>query len=359
MNVLITGGAGFIGSFVADALLKKGYTVTCYDNLDPQVHHGSKMPGYANKKANYVIADVRDYDALKKEVLKADMVIHLASSVGVAQSNEKIRHYVDNTELGTANLFDILVNNKNKVQKVIIGTSMTSYGEGAYECKRHSRVRPMVRTVAEIEEFGMEPVCPVCRREITAVPTREDDIQNLNSIYSLNKYVQEKMARIYTEQTGIPTVCLKMFNIYGPRQSLTNPYTGVTAIFLSMILAGETPKLFEDGLQTRDFLFVEDAADAYVKALEADLEGHHVINLGSGIPLTIKDVALKVAGVVGKEVEPELVLEDGKYKYRIGDIRHCFADASKAKEVLNWEPSISFEQGIQKLVDWGKKDFTS
>jgi dTDP-L-rhamnose 4-epimerase len=349
-KILVTGGAGFIGSFLTDRLIEAGDDVTIYDNLDPQVHIGGKPPDYLNKKAKFIKGDVLDYDSFKKVCLEAEYIVHFAAKVGVAQSQYEIKKYTDITIGGTANLLDILVNNKNKVKKVLVAASMSSYGEGVYLCKHENKtVRPPLRTEEQMATGKWEPVCPGCGHSLEPVPTPETAAQNCNSIYALTKKVQEDMFIMIGKTYNIPAVTLRFFNVYGPRQSLSNPYTGVAAIFMARIKNDKSPVIFEDGLQTRDFIYVTDVARVCTEVLENEKVNYNVYNVGSGEPLTIKSIAEKIAKVYGKNIKPEIT-----FKFRKGDVRHCYADSSKIKKDIGFSPEVDFEDGMKKLAEWSR-----
>lgn len=348
--VLVTGGAGFIGSFVVDRLVDLGHEVTVFDNLEAQVHPNHKPPDYLNPKACLVQGDIRDRDALRYVIEGQQAVIHLAGAVGVGQSQYEIKRYVDVNTGGTANLLDILVNHSHYVEKVIVAASMSSYGEGCYQCPTHGTVRPRLRTQELIETGQWEPPCPHCGGEIHPIATDENAVQNCNSIYSLTKRDQEDMVLNIGRTYSIPSVALRFFNVYGPRQSLSNPYTGVSAIFMSRIKNNHQPIVYEDGQQTRDFISVHDVVDAIVACMEQSAVDYDVFNVGSGKPLTIEGIARTLAQVFGKEIEPDI-----QYKFRKGDVRHCFADITRIQKALGWAPRVSFEQGMQELIDWSRE----
>lgn len=349
MKVLITGGAGFIGSHLTDALVSSVYQIIIYDNLDKQVHIDGKKPAYLNAKAEFIQGDVLDYKNLKKVVLDCDYIFHFAAKVGVAQSQYEIKKYVDVNIGGTANILDILVNNKNNVKKLIIAGSMSSYGEGMYECKKCGIIKPLLRTEKQMTLKKWELLCPNCNLVLKPLPTSEKVILDCNSIYALTKKMQEEMSLIAGKTYRIPTVILRFFNVYGPRQSLSNPYTGVTAIFMSRIKNNKSPVIFEDGKQTRDFVYVEDVTRGCILAMKKKESNYEVFNLGSGKPTTIVDVAKIISQVYRKDIKPDIT-----NRYRKGDVRHCFADITKIKSKLGFKPSINFENGIRKLCQWAK-----
>ena len=255
MNVLVTGGMGFLGSHLVDALIKKNYEVVSFDNLEKQVHQGKK-PEYLNKGARYIIGDMRNKNKLKKALKKAEIVFHQAAMVGVGQSMYEVSKYIHSNSYGTANLLDVLVNEKHKVRKLIVASSMSIYGEGAYECRDCGKVCPNQRSIGSMKQRRWELYCPDCNRELKPIPTDEDKPVFPTSIYAYSKKEQEDLSLLIGKTYGIPTVALRYFNIYGTRQSLSNPYTGVCAIFSGMIKNNHAPVIYEDGLQSRDLSFV-------------------------------------------------------------------------------------------------------
>lgn len=350
MKVLVTGGAGFIGSYIVDELVKKGYDVVVFDNLDRQVHLSGELPDYFNKKAKFIKGDVRDYDSFKKAILDAEIIFHEASAVGVGQSQYEIKKYVDVSIGGTANLLDILVNEKHNVKKLLVAASMSSYGEGKYECGKCGIVRPELRAEKEMRGGDWEPKCPECKGDINPVPTDETAKQNCNSIYALTKKAQEDMCIIIGKTYNIPAVALRCFNVYGPRQSLSNPYTGVAAMFMSRIKNDHSPVVYEDGLQTRDFISVHDVVRASIMAMESKKADYKVFNVGSGAPLTIKSIAEVLADLYGKKIKPDIT-----NKFRKGDVRHCYADIGLIKKELGFQPKVSFQEGMRELIEWSRK----
>lgn len=350
MRILVSGGAGFIGSFLTEALIKEGHDVRMLDNLEEQVHHGKK-PAYLPKAAEFMEGDIRDRATWQKALKNIDAVIHCASAVGVGQSQYEIGKYTDVNAVGTANLLDVLANEKHAVKQILVPTSMTAYGEGVYACAKHGDVRPGIRPVAQLEQKRWEPVCPQCGTELKARPTPENALKFPASVYAITKNVQEELIFSFGRTYGIKTAALRLFNVYGPRQSLSNPYTGVTAIFLSRLKNGEQPVVYEDGLQTRDFISVHDVVRAFAMALKTEKVDGHVFNIGSGTPTTIVDIATTLAKLTGIDIEPKVTGE-----FRKNDIRHCFADNRLAAEILGWKPTVSFEQGMKELVDWGKNE---
>ncbi len=347
-KILVTGGAGFIGSFLVDELVRQKYKVRIFDNLEDQVHQGKK-PKYLNKKAEFIKGDVRNYSDLKKAVQGIDAIFHLASAVGVGQSNYEIKKYVDSNVLGTANLLDLLVNTKNQVKKLVIISSMTGYGEGNYRCRKCGIVRPPLREESQLLKKDWNLYCPNCGKIVAPVPTDESALDFPNSIYGFSKKAQQDMSLLIGKLYNIPTVVLRGFNIYGPRQSLSNPYTGVTAIFISRLKNNKEAVVFEDGLQTRDFVSVHDVVNAFILALEKEQANYQMFNIGSGKGTTILETGETLSKLLGKSGLTRVNKE-----FRKNDIRHCFADTSKAKKLLGWEPKISLEEGLKELIEWSE-----
>lgn len=345
---LVTGGAGFIGSFLVDELVKQGHRVKIYDSLTPQVHPNGEMPEYINREAEFIHGDVRDYDTFKQALAGVDVVFHEAAAVGVGQSQYQVKHYVDVNIGGTANLLDILANEKTRVSKIIVAASMSSYGEGQYVCDTCGDVNPPLRPAEQMERQDWEMRCPHCRATLRAIPTTETKRLECNSIYAITKKVQEEMVLNIGATYNIPAIALRYFNVYGPRQSLSNPYTGVAAIFLSRIKHNHPPVIFEDGQQTRDFVSVHDIVQANVLAMEHEsLSG--AFNIGSGIPRPILSIAKTLIALYGKTLVPEVTRS-----FRKGDIRHCAADISRAGTQLGYMPRVQFENGMQELRRWSE-----
>lgn len=344
-RVLITGGAGFIGSHAADALLAAGYEVRLLDNLSPQVHGGNRQrPAYLADDAELVIGDVTDAVAVEHALRGAEMVLHLASAVGVGQSMYDIEPYVRTNELGTAVLLQAV--SKRPVERLVVASSMSIYGEGLYRSADQSVIACEERPIEQLRRGNWE-LHDAAGNLLEPLPTPETKQPSLSSIYALNKYAQERMCLITGKAYDIPTVALRFFNAFGPRQALSNPYTGVLAIFAARLLNGRPPLVFEDGRQRRDFVQVHDVARACRMALEAE-HAQDVFNVGSGQSRTILSVAQDLAEVMGRrDIAPELT-----GKYRAGDIRHCFADMEKSRDVLGFEPRVAFKDGLEELAEY-------
>lgn len=347
MNILVTGGAGFIGSFLVDQLVSLGHKVTIYDNLEPQVHHG-KIPIYLNKKAKFIRSDICDKEQLDKALRSIEIVFHEAAMVGVGQSMYEIMKYTRVNELGTSTLLDLVVNkHRDHIRKMVVASSMSLYGEGLYSCKKCGRIKPILRDETSLKNKDWELHCPNCQMVLSPAPTVESVHSECNSIYAINKRVQEDMFLTVGRTFQIPTVALRYFNVYGPRQSLSNPYTGVAAIFISRIKAGKPPIIFEDGLQSRDFVCVHDIISANIKAMNDNRADDQVFNVGSGGKITIIEIADVISKLLKGTIKTEVT-----NNFRKGDIRHCFADISKIKRLLNWEPKVKFADGMKELIDW-------
>lgn len=346
-NILVTGGAGFIGSHLVDGLINKGYKVRVLDNLFKQIHPTGKIPQYLSKKAEFIKGDVTRRSDWQMALKGIDAVFHLASAVGVGQSMYKVDHYVRVNSLGTAIFLDILANEKHSIKKMIVAASMSSYGEGSYRCKKDGIVRPPLRDEKRLRKGDFKVYCPVCGNEVTPIATSENAKQNSNSIYAISKKNQEEMVINIGQAYNIPAVALRYFNVYGPRQSLSNPYNGVAAIFMSRIKNGKPPIINEDGTQTRDFIHIKDVTSANIAALERDQANYQIFNVGAGHPIPIKEVAQTLIRLYKSDLKPDIT-----YKVRKLDVRHCYADISNIKRLLGWKPSVNFEDGLQELIDW-------
>ena len=347
MNILVTGGAGFIGSYICEQLLKANHHVIVLDNLDPQIHgENAQWPAYMPDGTENYIGDVRDHQLLRKLLAKTDAVIHLAAAVGVGQSMYKIEHYCSVSVMGTAILLEEILAQKERIKKIIVASSMSIYGEGEYVNTKGQIVYPVSRPLSQLKN-GQWELLDNDGSLLQPVPVKESKPLKPDSIYAVNKRDQEEMCLAFGRAYEIPTVAFRMFNVFGARQALNNPYTGVVAIFSNKLLQAQQPTVFEDGYQMRDFVHVEDVARAYLLALESDAADGLAINIGSGKCISVLEIARTLADIIGKDIEPIIT-----GKYRDGDIRHCFADISLLKEKLGWEPKYNFENGIGTLVNW-------
>jgi dTDP-L-rhamnose 4-epimerase len=345
-TVLVTGGAGFIGSHVVEQLLRQGYPVRVYDSLVEQVHQNAG-PRYVPAEAEFIHGDVRDRDSLARALQGVDQVVHLAAEVGVGQSMYEVSKYVDTNTGGTGVLLDIIANDHTDVGRIVVASSMSIYGEGSYRCAGHGLIAPGLRPEAQLKDREWNPRCPACDATLSPVATAEDKKLLPTSVYAISKMDQELLCLSVGAAYGVDVVALRYFNAYGPRQALSNPYTGVAAIFSGRLLNGRPPLAFEDGEQLRDFVHVRDVARATVLALESESATGHAINVGVGAPLTISQVAQILAKQLGMDIEPEI-----SGKFRAGDIRHCWADPTQARELLGFAAEIPLEAGVAELIDW-------
>jgi dTDP-L-rhamnose 4-epimerase len=348
-TVLVTGGAGYIGSHLVDALVAREYRVTVLDNLEPQVHRSGTWPSYANANARYVRGDVRDRAVFEPLVLASDAVVHFGAAVSVGQSMYQVDRYVDVNTRGTALLLDILVNTTHHVQKVLVASSIGVYGEGAYRCAVHGAVAPTIRPEAQLAARDWEQRCPACGEHVMSIPTPEDKALYRDNIYSMTKYHQEEMVLLIGKTYSIPSVAPRFFNVYGPRQSLSNPYAGVAAIWLSRLLNDRQPMVFEDGGQLRDFVSIHDVVDCLVLMLETPGADFLPVNVGSGETVSILEIARTLNRILGKSIEPQITQTGRKF-----DIRHNTADITRARTALGYRPKVSLADGMSELVEWAK-----
>ncbi len=344
-TVLVTGGAGFIGRFVCEELLRRGNRVRVLDSLIPQVHGQVDGSAMLNREAELIRADVRDGEAVARALDGVDSVIHLAAEVGVGQSMYEVERYTSTNDVGTAVLFEKLID--QPVRRVVTASSMSIYGEGLYRDADGTLVEDAERHGLKDGLTNWEPTDGQ-GRPLTPVATPEWKRPNLASIYALNKYVQERTTHIMGAPYGMESVCLRLFNVYGPGQALSNPYTGVLAIFASRLLNGQQPMIFEDGEQRRDFVHVTDVARAFADALMLPGAAGQTFNIGSGHHRSVREVGVALARAMSKnDLEPEIV-----GKARIGDIRHCFCDTTLSEERLGFRARQDFEAGLAELAGW-------
>jgi dTDP-L-rhamnose 4-epimerase len=350
VKVLVTGGAGFIGSHTVDALLEKGHEIRVFDNLEPQVHGAARQPPrYLNREAELVVGDVRDQAALASALKGVQAVYHLAAATGVGQSMYQIAGYTDVNVLGTANLLDLLTTNRScSVEKLVLASSRAVYGEGAGFCERCGKqVSPGIRSLQQLEDQKWDVTCPLCAGSVKPLPTTEDDPATPTSVYAISKMAQENLCLCVGQSYHIPVVVLRYFNVYGPRQSLSNPYTGIITSFVARILNGKAPEIYEDGLMTRDFVHVSDAVQANLLALETEAVNGEVLNIGTQSAISVLEVAQLIVEWLGADVEPEII-----GRFRMGDIRHCTANVSKARRLLDYSPRIpTLHEGIGDVLD--------
>jgi dTDP-L-rhamnose 4-epimerase len=345
-HVLVTGGAGFIGSHLVDLLLERGDRVRVLDSLDPQVHDG--VPEYLNGDAELVRGDVRDPETVRRALDGVDRLVHFAAAVGVGQSMYEIVRYTSVNALGAAVVLEEALDVRDRLEKLVVASSMSIYGEGLYRCEREGmEVAPPPRSEDQLAAREWELRCPSCGEPLVPVPTPETKPLAPDSIYAVGKRDHEEMFRAFGRAYGVPVTALRFFNVYGPRQALSNPYTGVAAIFASRLLNGRPPVVFEDGAQTRDFVHVSDIVAGVAAALEPGAAVDRALNLGTGQAVSVLDVAEALGSGLGVEVEPEV-----RGEYRAGDIRHCFSDISLARAELGYAPRVGFEEGTRELVAW-------
>lgn len=354
MRVLVTGGAGFIGSHVVDRLVARGHGAVVLDNLDPQVHgEGADLPPYLEShllagSIEFRRGDVRDPEAVDAALEGVDAVVHLAAAVGVGQSMYAPDYYTGVNVHGQGILMEALTRSARKPRRLVVASSMSLYGEGAYRCAEHGEVSPPPRAPDRLARGVWEVPCPACGEPLEPVGTAEDKPPQHTSIYAITKKTQEEMALCFGAAYRIPTVSLRFFNVYGSRQALSNPYTGVAAIFMGRLRSGKPPLIFEDGAQSRDFIHVSDVAEAVVRSVELeDDEVTGTFNVCTGRPITIRQVAETLAERLGVEVPPRVV-----GRYRVGDIRHCIGDPSQARLRLGFEARTPLDEGLDELIRW-------
>lgn len=346
-KILITGGAGFIGSAITKKLVKKGYYVRILDNLSPQIHGKNAIfPSDLTDIADCVKGDVSSKADWINALKDIDAVIHLAAETGTGQSMYEIEHYCNVNINGTALFMDILTNKTHSVKKVIVAASRAIYGEGMYYCKEHGIVYPNERISENMDKGDFECKCPICNNSVTLIATSEDTLLHPTSIYGITKQVEEQLIMTTCKALNIPALSYRYQNVYGPGQSLTNPYTGILSIFSTRILNHKSINIFEDGNESRDFVYIDDVADATIAGLEHDIL-YETFNIGSGVSTTVNEVVDLLQKSYSINVKTTI-----SGNYRIGDIRHNFADIAKAKNLLNYTPKVKFVDGINRFADW-------
>jgi dTDP-L-rhamnose 4-epimerase len=351
MNILVTGGAGFIGSHLVDGLIEKGHNVRVLDALVSQVHGTNPTwPIWLSTEIDRIHGDVRDQSIWPKILKDVDVIYHLAAEVGVGQSMYEMTRYMSANTLGTTMMLEQLTRGKYHVQKLIVASSMSIYGEGAYIRHNGECQYPPIRSMGQLVRKQWELFLENPNEELIPIPTSEEKPLNPTSVYAISKRDQEELCLTVGRAYNIPTIALRFFNVYGPRQALSNPYTGVVAIFSSRLLNKKPPLIYEDGLQSRDFVHVNDIVQALILAMAHDEANYEAINVGSGQRVTILEIAEMLARVLNMSIKPQVIKQ-----YRIGDIRHCFADIRKAQRLLNYEPKIKLEDGMLGLIEWLKK----
>ena len=346
--VLVTGGAGFIGSHLVDALVARGLRVRVLDALEPQVHGpGASEARYLPRGVEFLRGSVTEPGALDWALRNVPAVVHLAAQVGVGQSMYAIDSYVSDNALGTAVLLDRIVNGGHGVRRLVVASSMSIYGEGRYRCAACGLVAPDLRPRAQLETRDWEMRCPTCRTTVEPVPTEEGKPLKPTSVYAITKRDQEELCLCVGRAYDIPTIALRLFNVYGPRQALSNPYTGVAAIFSSRLRNHQPPLVFEDGLQSRDFVHVSDIVQAFCLALERRDVADVALNIGTGRATSVLAIARGLGRALGVSLEPEIL-----GRFREGDIRHCIADVARAQRLLGYVPRVGLEDGLQELAEW-------
>ncbi len=352
MRVLITGGAGFIGSHIALRLIEKGYDVTVLDKLLEQIHGENPdktSPLYCSikDKTRFIKADVCEREALGGAISDADYIIHLAAETGTGQSMYEIKRYIDVNIGGTALLLDILTNTKHHVKRVVVAESRAIYGEGKYHCEKCGDVYPTERKDEDMAKGDFECHCPKCDGKVTLVATTEDSAIHPSSVYGIGKQVQGQLVHLVCKNIGVESVSYRYQNVYGPGQSLTNPYTGILSIFSTRIKNHKEINIFEDGLESRDFVYIDDVVDATIAGMEVPEANGHVFNIGTGIATDVLTVAKTLCKHYGIDVPLNV-----SGNYRLGDIRHNYADITLAKIILKFKPKWSFDQGIKQFTEW-------
>lgn len=344
-SILITGGAGFIGSHLADEMLRAGWRVRALDSLIAQVHERGERPGYLDDDVELIVGDVRDADCVRRALDGVDAVVHLAARVGVGQSMYDIAEYTSVNGAGTATLLQVLLD--HPVKQLVVASSMSVYGEGLYADAGGRLVDAAERTREQLERGEWDPV-DATGRPLAALPTPEGRPPSLSSIYALGKFDQERMCLLFGSAYGVPVTALRFFNVYGPRQALSNPYTGVLAIFAGRLLNERPPLIYEDGRQRRDFVSVYDVARACRQSLERPDPAGRTLNVGSGESVSVLEIADELASVMGREH----IAAEVTGKYRVGDIRNCFADITRAGEAIGYAPALPRAEGMAELADW-------
>lgn len=353
-RVLITGGAGFIGSNLALKLLNRGYEVTVIDNLNKQIHGEDPEKSYTYNlikgKVNFIKGDVNHTQDWQKALEDVNIVVHLAAETGTGQSMYEINKYIDSNIGGTSKLLELLTNEQHKVEKLIVAASRAVYGEGKFECEKHGIVYPKSRLEEDMSKGDFEVKCPICKNMVTMLPTDEESALHPTSVYGFTKQAQEQLCMIVGKSIKLPVVAFRFQNVYGPGQSLKNPYTGILSIFSTRIKNSNDINIFEDGYETRDFVYIDDVTDAIMLGIENDNANFKVFNVGSGEKIDVLAVANTLKDKYGTNVRINVT-----GNYRLGDIRHNLGDLSYIRENLNYDPKVSFKEGISNFVDWVEK----
>jgi len=353
-NILITGGAGFIGSTLALRLVAEGHVVTVLDNLSPQIHSADPESSFTyqriREKVRFIQGDIRDAAILREAIEDQTVIIHLASETGTGQSMYEIERYVDVNIRGTSLLLDLLGNTKNKVRKLVLSSSRSVYGEGKYQCAVHGIVYPASRHENDLSAGNFECSCPVCGNAIVLLATDENTQKDPVSVYGLTKLHQEDLVKLVCKNLHIPYTILRFQNVYGVGQSLSNPYTGILSIFSNLIRTGQTLNIFEDGLESRDFVYIDDIVEALCLSIFEENANNEIFNVGSGNPLNVLEVSQTLADALDEKLEYEVTGD-----FRIGDIRHNFADLVRIHAALGYVPRTDFREGIARFTAWSQQ----
>lgn len=355
MNILITGGAGFIGSSIVEKLAQdKKNVITVLDELTEQIHGYDQLNSYLYKKiegkCNFIRGDIRDYSVVEKAISGCDYIIHLAAETGTGQSMYQINRYNEVNIMGTSNIFQAISNTKAKVKKIVLSSSRSVYGEGKYECVQHGVIYPKSRAVEDMQHGDFSMHCPICYKTLKLVPTDENSKVMPSSLYAFTKYAQEKMIETMCKAMDIEYTIFRFQNVYGVGQSLKNPYTGILSIFSTLLLENKKINIFEDGLESRDFINVEDIAEAVVKSLNVQSTNGEIINLGSGKGTTVIEIEQMLKKMYNSDSDVSVTGD-----FRVGDIAHNIADITKAKKLLEFEPKVTLENGLREFSQWVRK----
>jgi dTDP-L-rhamnose 4-epimerase len=352
-TILITGGAGFIGSNLTLKLVSKGYTVRVLDNLSKQIHgenpETSVLYRSIQGKVDFIRGDVRDEHIWERVLDSIDVVVHLAAETGTGQSMYEIQRYTDVNINGTACLLNCLTNQKHTVKKVAVASSRAIYGEGKYFCKTHGVVYPSARKSNDMDAGDFEVKCPLCGTTVFVLPTDEVSAIHPTSVYGITKQMQEELVLTCCKSLGIPALSFRYQNVYGPGQSLKNPYTGILSIFSTCLLNDQPINIFEDGLESRDFVYIDDVVNATIAGIGRDINEYICVNVGAGVPTSVLTVAKTLKTLYNSQSAVSVF-----GNYRLGDIRHNIADITVLKEQLEYQPAIPFIDGIEKFVEWVK-----
>jgi dTDP-L-rhamnose 4-epimerase len=346
-NVLISGGAGFIGCNLAVALASRKYRVTVLDNFSAQIHGDSTVIFPAELEIQILKGDVRSREDWLRSLVNQDVVVHFAAETGTGQSMYRIERYMGVNVLGTANLLELLANEPHSVKKILVASSRAIYGEGKYHCDEHGSIYPSSRAEADMLSGDFAVKCPACKRDVALLPTDEGSRIHPSSVYGISKQTQEQLFMTVAQSLRIPSVALRYQNVYGPGQSLLNPYTGILSIFSTRIRNGAPLSIFEDGNESRDFIYIDDVVEATRMAIESDAADYEVFNVGTGTRTDVLSVARRLCSALGGRSAIEV-----SGKFRVGDIRHNFADVSKIQARLGFFPKVQFEEGIRRFAAW-------